>query len=151
MPKWVVGVMCVVAVLGVPTSARAQDPPAPKKSDAGINRATVVAAVASVADSITTLRVFSISGLEGNGLIYTAKERNRTLSWLEHKPKTMIAFGTALDIGGALVWRRLTRNHRKIGAAGLYVWAAYVGYAAVQNERGRQHALRMLGPNAVRR
>jgi hypothetical protein len=70
------------------------------------------------------------------------REANPVISWLDHKPKAMIALGAGIDVAGVLAWHRLTRNHKRLRAAGLYGAAAARVFIAARNMRivrGRHH------------
>jgi hypothetical protein len=60
-------------------------------------------------------------------------ENNPVISWAPNVPIT-IAVGAAIDTGGVLLWRRVTRNHPKLRAAGLYAGASARVFVAARNE-----------------
>jgi len=85
---------------------------------------TVAFASAATADWITThenMKYF--------------REANPILSWLDHKPNTMIALGAGIDVASFYGWRAVTRNRPKLRAAGLYAAAAVRTFIAVRNMR----------------
>ena len=65
-------------------------------------------------------------------------EGNPAIAWLEHKPAAMIGLGAAIDTAGIYGWRRLTRNHRRLRAIGLYAAAAARLAVAYRNDRMRR-------------
>ena len=63
------------------------------------------------------------------------REANPILSWLDHKPNTMIAVGAGIDVASYYGWRAVTRNHPKLRATGLYAAAAVRTFIAIRNVR----------------
>ena len=62
------------------------------------------------------------------------REANPILSWLDHKPNTMIAVGAGIDVASYYGWRAVTRNRPKLRATGLYA-AAVRTFIAIRNVR----------------
>ena len=70
------------------------------------------------------------------------REGNPMIAWLDHKPAAMIGLGVAIDAAGVYGWQRLTRNHKRLRAVGLYAAAAARVAVAVRNDRMRRSARR---------
>jgi hypothetical protein len=70
------------------------------------------------------------------------REGNPAIAWLDHKPVAMIGLGVAIDAAGVYGWRRLTRNHTRLRAVGLYAAAAARFAVAYRNDRMRRLAKR---------
>jgi hypothetical protein len=68
------------------------------------------------------------------------REGNPVIAWLDHKPAAMIGLGMAIDTAGVYGWRRLTRNHKRLRAVGLYAAAATRLAVAYRNDRMRRLA-----------
>jgi hypothetical protein len=66
------------------------------------------------------------------------REGNPAIAWLDDKPVAMIGLGMAIDTAGVYSWRRLTRNHRRLRAVGLYAAAAARFAIAFRNDRMRR-------------
>jgi hypothetical protein len=93
----------------------------------GLDLPTVTFASSAATDWVTTYR---------NRNYF--HEGNPAISWLEHKPAAMIGLGVAIDAGGLYGWNRLTRNHRRLRAFGLYAAAAARLAVAYRNDRMRR-------------
>jgi hypothetical protein len=111
----------VLAVLAVSGEARGQELDVP----------TVAFASGAATDWVTTYR---------NRNYF--RESNPVIAWLDHKPVAMIGLGVAIDTAGVYGWRRLTRNHTRLRAAGLYAAAAARFAIAYRNDRMRRLARR---------
>ena len=70
------------------------------------------------------------------------REGNPMIAWLDRKPAAMIGLGVAIDAAGVYGWQRLTRNHKRLRAVGLYAAAAARVAVAVRNDRMRRSARR---------
>ena len=66
------------------------------------------------------------------------REANPVIGWLDHKPAAMIGLGVGIDVAGVYAWRRVTRNHKKLQAIGLYTAAAVRVAIAYRNDRMRR-------------
>ena len=66
------------------------------------------------------------------------REANPVIAWLDHKPVAMIGLGVGIDAAGVYAWRRVTRNHKKLQAIGLYSAAAVRVAVAYRNDRMRR-------------
>ena len=92
---------------------------------------TVAFASSAAADWVTTYR---------NRNYF--REGNPVIGWLDHKPVAMIGLGAAIDTAGVYGWRRMTRNHRRLRAIGLYAATAARVAIAYRNDRMRRAARR---------
>ena len=66
------------------------------------------------------------------------REANPIIAWLDHKPVAMIGLGVGIDVASVYAWRRVTRNHKKLQAIGLYTAAAVRVAIAYRNDRMRR-------------
>ena len=110
-----------MAVLAVGSDARGQ----------GLDVPSVVFASSAATDWVTTYR---------NRNYF--REGNPAIAWLDHKPAAMIGLGAGIDAAGVYGWRRLTRNHKRLRAVGLYAAAAARIAIAYRNDRMRRSANR---------
>jgi hypothetical protein len=92
---------------------------------------TVAFASSAAADWVTTYR---------NRNYF--REANPVIGWLDHKPVAMIGLGAAIDTAGVYGWRRMTRNHTRLRAVGLYAATAARIAIAYRNDRMRRAARR---------
>lgn len=108
-----------VAVLAVSCEASGQELDVP----------TIVFASGAATDWVTTYR---------NRNYF--REGNPAIAWLDHRPVAMIGLGVAIDAAGLYGWQRLTRNHQRLRAIGLYAAAATRLAIAYRNDRMRRFA-----------
>ena len=114
--------VCVVlALLALSSEARGQELDAP----------TLAFASSAAADWVTTYR---------NRNYF--REGNPVIGWLDHKPVAMIGLGVAIDTAGVYAWRKLTRDHKKLRAVGLYAATAARVAIAYRNDRMRRSVRR---------
>ena len=114
-------VIVLLAVLSLRGEARGQQLDAP----------TVAFASSAAADWVTTYR---------NRNYF--REANPVIGWLDHKPVAMIGLGAAIDTAGVYGWRRMTQNHKRLRAIGLYAATAARVAIAYRNDRMRRAARR---------
>ena len=110
-------VLVVVSLLAASGEARGQE----------LDLPTMAFATSAATDWVTTYR---------NRNYF--HEGNPVISWLDHKPVAMIGLGIAIDTAGVYGWRRLTRNRKRLRAAGLYAAAAARVAVAYRNDRMRR-------------
>jgi hypothetical protein len=133
---------CAIACVALAGSARASDPtfdPASLVVPTSTVISTSAFAVAAAADWATTAHF-----LIGHG----GHEDNPVINWAPNAPAT-IAVGAALDVAGAIAWRRLTRGHPRWTATGFYAAAALRVAFAARNEYRIAHAPGATAPCAV--
>ena len=100
-------------------------------SGQGLDLPSVVFASGAATDWVTTYR---------NRNYF--REGNPAIAWLDRKPAAMIGLGAGIDAAGVYGWRRITRNHKRLRAVGLYAAAAARFAIAYRNDRMRRSARR---------
>lgn len=108
--RGVLGLFILCGLLPIPATAQTLD------------LSTIAFASGATADWVTTYQNVQVFD-----------EANPLLHWLDDRPKTMIAAGVAMDVGVYYGWRKVTKNHTKLRAIGLYSLAAVRAYVAYRN------------------
>jgi len=105
---------------------------------------TVAFMAGATADWVTTHRNLSTPPIISADGLYRTEfyEANPLLGWAADKPVLMYAVAAGLDAGGVYAWYRLTTNHRKIRAVGLYAAAAARFAIAYRNHHRREQFLK---------
>lgn len=118
---------CVLLCCASPTFAQ----------DKKIDLAIVTFATAATADWVTTHRNLRTPGrVSADGLTRTEfRELNPLIGWAADSPWLMYTVAAGLDTAGVYAWHRLTKNHTKIRAIGLYAAAAARFGLAYRNTR----------------
>ena len=66
-------------------------------------------------------------------VFHRGRENNPLINWAP-TTATTVALGAAIDLAGLAAWQRMTRDHPRLSAAGLYISTAMRVYVAARNE-----------------
>jgi hypothetical protein len=108
-------------IVDAPTALRFAIAPLERASDGAASRMFEVAAAVDWATTVHSLA------------FHRGRENNPLINWAP-TTATTIAVGAAIDLAGLAVWQRMTRDHPRLSAAGLYVSAAMRVFVAGRNE-----------------
>jgi len=111
-------------VVDVATAFRFSIAPLVRVAGASDGAASRMFEVAAAVDWATTVHSLAF---------HHGRENNPLINWAP-TTATTIAVGAAIDLAGLAAWQRMTRDHPRLSAAGLYVSTAMRVFVAARNE-----------------